>query len=92
MWLGMITEAEPRPVEQRLPADSRGRSDSATGAAGRLEMWISSARTMVMVVVVVVVVVTGSGSGGDDDDDVRMDTKLQVLQGKKEVLKCDWEF
>ena len=40
----------------------------------------------------------GSGSGGDDvdddddDDDVRMDTKLQVLQGKKEVLKCDWEF
>ena len=85
----MITEAEPRPVEQRLPADSRGRSDSATGAAGRLEMWISSARTMVMVVVVVVV--TGSGSGGDDDD-VRMDTKLQVLQGKKEVLKCDWEF
>ena len=71
-------------MEQRLPAGSRGRSDSATGAAGRLEMWISSARTMVMVVVVVVVVVTGSGSGGDDDD-VRMDTKLQVLQGRR---KC----
>ena len=32
----------------------------------------------------------GGGGGGGVGGDVGMDTKLQVLQGKEEVLKCDW--